>query len=186
MISKYVPYFFFQAEDGIRYDLVTGVQTCALPISPTHHRPSPLCHERVAVAPGTFPPGSRPWAHPEDHGTPRTVLYKPLLQIPCWFHPPLPAAPGAAVYPNRHAIPPVQVSFQTESVAPKSLPGRAPQKNRSKYIPRPAPLPAKFPGLNPLTCSLSLLILPIHRSVFLASIVPRQSTFSQPFLHPSI
>src|SRR5260363_146133 len=24
--------FFFQAEDGIRYDLVTGVQTCALPI----------------------------------------------------------------------------------------------------------------------------------------------------------
>src|SRR5260363_116056 len=25
-------YFFFQAEDGIRADLVTGVQTCALPI----------------------------------------------------------------------------------------------------------------------------------------------------------
>src|SRR5207247_7652566 len=25
-------YFFFQAEDGIRYPLVTGVQTCALPI----------------------------------------------------------------------------------------------------------------------------------------------------------
>src|SRR5947208_4535189 len=25
--------FVFQAEDGIRYDLVTGVQTCALPIS---------------------------------------------------------------------------------------------------------------------------------------------------------
>src|SRR5207244_8470525 len=27
--------FFFQAEDGIRDDLVTGVQTCALPISRT-------------------------------------------------------------------------------------------------------------------------------------------------------
>ena len=27
--------FFFQAEDGIRDDLVTGVQTCALPIWPT-------------------------------------------------------------------------------------------------------------------------------------------------------
>src|SRR5438552_11754261 len=27
--------FFFQAEDGIRDDLVTGVQTCALPISST-------------------------------------------------------------------------------------------------------------------------------------------------------
>src|SRR5260370_24910050 len=26
--------FFFQAEDGIRYSSVTGVQTCALPISP--------------------------------------------------------------------------------------------------------------------------------------------------------
>src|SRR5258708_3026751 len=29
-------YFFFQAEDGIRDDLVTGVQTCALPISLNH------------------------------------------------------------------------------------------------------------------------------------------------------
>src|SRR3712207_9470269 len=28
-------YFFFQAEDGIRYIGVTGVQTCALPISRT-------------------------------------------------------------------------------------------------------------------------------------------------------
>src|SRR5207244_7581677 len=28
--------FFFQAEDVIRDDLVTGVQTCALPISPGH------------------------------------------------------------------------------------------------------------------------------------------------------
>src|SRR5207245_8549419 len=26
-------FFFFQAEDGIRYATVTGVQTCALPIS---------------------------------------------------------------------------------------------------------------------------------------------------------
>src|SRR5258708_15707849 len=29
-------FFFFQAEDGIRDDLVTGVQTCALPISLNH------------------------------------------------------------------------------------------------------------------------------------------------------
>src|SRR5215208_8102304 len=28
-------FFFFQAEDGIRDGHVTGVQTCALPISPT-------------------------------------------------------------------------------------------------------------------------------------------------------
>src|SRR5438552_18823253 len=30
-----VIFFFFQAEDGIRDDLVTGVQTCALPITST-------------------------------------------------------------------------------------------------------------------------------------------------------
>src|SRR5687767_15516101 len=30
--------FFFQAEDGIRDKLVTGVQTCALPISPRSRR----------------------------------------------------------------------------------------------------------------------------------------------------
>src|SRR5258708_31673961 len=30
-------FFFFQAEDGIRDDLVTGVQTCALPIFKTEH-----------------------------------------------------------------------------------------------------------------------------------------------------
>src|SRR6266516_6054227 len=31
----YIPYYcFFQAEDGIRDRTVTGVQTCALPISP--------------------------------------------------------------------------------------------------------------------------------------------------------
>ena len=29
---KAIIVFFFQAEDGIRDDLVTGVQTCALPI----------------------------------------------------------------------------------------------------------------------------------------------------------
>ena len=33
-LLKYISFFFFffQAEDGIRDDLVTGVQTCALPI----------------------------------------------------------------------------------------------------------------------------------------------------------
>src|SRR5215216_7774856 len=33
-------FFFFQAEDGIRDDLVTGVQTCALPISRLRRRTS--------------------------------------------------------------------------------------------------------------------------------------------------
>src|SRR2546422_8719195 len=34
-------FFFFQAEDGIRDVAVTGVQTCALPISPSHHPNAP-------------------------------------------------------------------------------------------------------------------------------------------------
>src|SRR5947208_5986247 len=34
LFSVFVCFFFFQAEDGIRDDLVTGVQTCALPILP--------------------------------------------------------------------------------------------------------------------------------------------------------
>src|SRR2546425_3422740 len=39
--------FFFQAEDGIRDKLVTGVQTCALPIS--EYRPHEVGGERAAV-----------------------------------------------------------------------------------------------------------------------------------------
>src|SRR6267143_5511749 len=34
-------FFFFQAEDGIRDGTVTGVQTCALPISPETREPRP-------------------------------------------------------------------------------------------------------------------------------------------------
>src|SRR2546421_8568468 len=36
MLSSVV-FFFFQAEDGIRDLIVTGVQTCALPISPCNN-----------------------------------------------------------------------------------------------------------------------------------------------------
>src|SRR5207253_3804792 len=34
-LPRSVYFFFFQAEDGIRVGHVTGVQTCALPISPS-------------------------------------------------------------------------------------------------------------------------------------------------------
>src|SRR5256885_10686696 len=40
LVSASCSYFFFQAEDGIRDYKVTGVQTCALPIS------CAICHER--------------------------------------------------------------------------------------------------------------------------------------------
>src|SRR5205823_5221092 len=43
--------FFFQAEDGIRDKLVTGVQTCALPISSTRNATVP-----VSVCGASAPP----------------------------------------------------------------------------------------------------------------------------------
>src|SRR5258708_38712959 len=53
-------FFFFQAEDGIRDDLVTGVQTCALPISRdgvksvnVHHADETIvANHKVAAAAG--------------------------------------------------------------------------------------------------------------------------------------
>src|SRR5258708_10808256 len=43
--------FFFQAEDGIRYDLVTGVQTCALPISRRPRSPPTVSPRRTSACP---------------------------------------------------------------------------------------------------------------------------------------
>src|SRR2546425_12934644 len=39
-----VSFFFFQAEDGIRDKLVTGVQTCALPLAPDAHEDDNSCN----------------------------------------------------------------------------------------------------------------------------------------------
>src|SRR5258708_26437881 len=41
-------FFFFQAEDGIRDDLVTGVQTCALPISQIQYPTAPAPRSTAA------------------------------------------------------------------------------------------------------------------------------------------
>src|SRR3989449_4865819 len=56
MVSAF--FFFFQAEDGIRDVAVTGVQTCALPISlrraapsPPAGRPAHAVRRRPAAAP---------------------------------------------------------------------------------------------------------------------------------------
>src|SRR5690349_24354666 len=45
-------FFFFQAEDGIRDLYVTGVQTCALPISGAHQRDQDAARRHQAVALG--------------------------------------------------------------------------------------------------------------------------------------
>src|SRR5262249_57230210 len=58
-------FFFFQAEDGIRDWSVTGVQTCALPISRHRHRAGGprrrlLWRERHGEAPRVQPGGAEP------------------------------------------------------------------------------------------------------------------------------
>src|SRR5687767_15212804 len=45
-------FFFFQAEDGIRDKLVTGVQTCALPISGVIEQREPVGREEAHAADG--------------------------------------------------------------------------------------------------------------------------------------
>src|SRR5207244_11064147 len=63
-VSSYIVSFFFQAEDGIRDDLVTGVQTCALPIyknSASAGGPDKKLYVATKV-----PPQNRSWpARPE-------------------------------------------------------------------------------------------------------------------------
>src|SRR5256886_6654295 len=51
----YVVVFFFQAEDGIRDLTVTGVQTCALPISATSRPSESTSNAASAFASGTGP-----------------------------------------------------------------------------------------------------------------------------------
>src|SRR5205823_12051014 len=53
-------FFFFQAEDGIRVKLVTGVQTCALPISPGPPRRAGAW-ESCSRPPRTPPASSPRW-----------------------------------------------------------------------------------------------------------------------------
>src|SRR5437870_13275091 len=48
--------FFFQAEDGIRDGHVTGVQTCALPISRARHARQGRLHGRCGPLPPLGPP----------------------------------------------------------------------------------------------------------------------------------
>src|SRR6266446_8361939 len=52
-------FFFFQAEDGIRDYKVTGVQTCALPISSTWR--TSIGSASAAPAVPTTSPGQRRW-----------------------------------------------------------------------------------------------------------------------------
>src|SRR5438132_7148297 len=61
-------FFFFQAEDGIRDHCVTGVQTCALPISCSTPAPIAIPNARSRVAPAASAAG---WRQAERDSTTR-------------------------------------------------------------------------------------------------------------------
>src|SRR6266536_1067952 len=83
--------FFFQAEDGIRDPLVTGVQTCALPISRTSPpRPSrsnprrpPTLRPRTAQTPPRSPP---------PRATSISTRFSPSVQNPTRYRPESPSS----------------------------------------------------------------------------------------------
>src|SRR5260370_27320639 len=55
MLWCLVVFFFFQAEDGIRDSSVTGVQTCALPISAGEDRDEPAQADRTGIVVSIVP-----------------------------------------------------------------------------------------------------------------------------------
>src|SRR2546427_8627742 len=58
-LSLQLLFFFFQAEDGIRDLTVTGVQTCALPISMPGQPPSDRFKTEMPQIPGVAGAGAR-------------------------------------------------------------------------------------------------------------------------------
>src|SRR2546430_11574511 len=107
-------FFFFQAEDGIRDLTVTGVQTCALPIScrpcagpprldplraDRAARPLPTSSLRLAEhspAPKSFPgPRSVAGRHPETGRYPEPAGSVESLVLQTFSQPFVPPEPGA-------------------------------------------------------------------------------------------
>src|SRR5439155_8531542 len=72
-LPRVTPFLFFQAEDGIRDGHVTGVQTCALPISGGARPEPPRSRAPCRPAPRGDPPPSprRPPAPPRAPGRTR-------------------------------------------------------------------------------------------------------------------
>src|SRR5690349_24060795 len=84
MITLYLLFFFFQAEDGIRDLYVTGVQTCALPICSTAsscaatRRPSCTSSAWTSKAPSTR--RSRSEEHTSELQSRRDLVCRLLLE----------------------------------------------------------------------------------------------------------
>src|SRR5207244_7503281 len=80
--------FFFKAEDGIRDDLVTGVQTCALPIS--HRSPQTNSPRSSMSRPRNIRPADGPkssllrssrHAKGQPRSKPRRRCFRPLSKL---------------------------------------------------------------------------------------------------------
>src|SRR5258708_27272322 len=114
--------FFFQAEDGIRDDLVTGVQTCALPIYifiPKIPNVEPLAAELghfVRVARGAEPPRSSA----EDGVRVVRVLAAATRSLAAG------GAPGAPLTPPPPPPPPPPRPPAPNPPAPPAPPGACP------------------------------------------------------------
>src|SRR5947208_9294322 len=79
-------FFFFQAEDGIRDDLVTGVQTCALPISsPQLCRQSPDHPAGMPLEWSVPPPPTIPTARARRPGWGQGVGIGGAAPAPRWL-----------------------------------------------------------------------------------------------------
>src|SRR5437762_4700827 len=76
-VGVYLLRFFFQAEDGIRDTSVTGVQTCALPISPQQFLPRYTVGQRRGL-PGGF---REPMFVVEIRPETRTVVIGPREEL---------------------------------------------------------------------------------------------------------
>src|SRR2546426_7291697 len=116
-------FFFFQAEDGIRDYKVTGVQTCALPIS------SRLCRYRGLPAA----------SHPVSPANSRGAGLRPNLPFPA------PRAATATV-PRRAEAGPRSVRAARPALRGSAFPraGAPPQSSNARdAIRRPLPSPAR-------------------------------------------
>src|SRR5258708_18860286 len=77
-------FFFFQAEDGIRDDLVTGVQTCALPIctipGPTSRTSSSVCPRSSSATSRSCCRTTRSEEHTSELQSPDHLVCRLLLE----------------------------------------------------------------------------------------------------------
>src|SRR5260370_8183875 len=109
-------FFFFQAEDGIRYSSVTGVQTCALPISRLRITGPPRSGER----------GSKRVVTGDRHGN--------LSEAPG----PVAAHPWGPVPPRRPPPPPPPRRHRPRPSPPRILRPARPQCPRPNRLPPPS------------------------------------------------